>query len=140
VAEWQSADDPNNREKISRARRAAEQLFKPMPANGEQELPPQPGSGDGAAVPERRRSPRIFTMPPRVPASAQSEPAAEPKPPPRLPAARRRSAGVPPSQFGRIRALATYGMTRQQVADLYGVTVEEIGRILDYPAGSGNRQ
>jgi hypothetical protein len=37
---------------------------------------------------------------------------------------------VPPSQIGRIRALATYGMTPLQVAELYGVTVAEIERIL----------
>src|SRR5215469_10751479 len=29
VTEWQSADDRNNREKVTRARQAAEDLFKP---------------------------------------------------------------------------------------------------------------
>jgi hypothetical protein len=37
---------------------------------------------------------------------------------------------VPPSQIGRVRALATYGMTPVQVAELYGVTVGEIDRLL----------
>lgn len=34
------------------------------------------------------------------------------------------------SQFARIRALAKYGMTVAQVAELYGATVDEIERIL----------
>jgi len=34
-------------------------------------------------------------------------------------------------QIGRVRALATYGMTTAQVAELYGVTVDEIERVLD---------
>jgi hypothetical protein len=44
---------------------------------------------------------------------------------------------VPPSQIGRVRALATYGMTPVQVADLYGVTVAEIDRILKSPVYAG---
>jgi hypothetical protein len=34
------------------------------------------------------------------------------------------------SQFARIRALAKYGMTVAQVAQVYGVAVDEIERIL----------
>ena len=44
---------------------------------------------------------------------------------------------VPPSQIGRVRALATYGMTPLQVAELYGVTVAEIDRILKSPVYTG---
>jgi hypothetical protein len=44
---------------------------------------------------------------------------------------------VPPSQIGRVRTLATYGMTPVQVADLYGVTVAEIDRILKSPVYAG---
>jgi hypothetical protein len=44
---------------------------------------------------------------------------------------------VPPSQIGRVRALATYGMTALQVAELYGVTVAEIDRILKSPVYTG---
>jgi hypothetical protein len=44
---------------------------------------------------------------------------------------------VPPSQIGRVRALATYGMTPAQVAQLYGVTTDEINRILKVPIYSG---
>ena len=44
---------------------------------------------------------------------------------------------VPPSQIGRVRTLATYGMTPLQVAELYGVTVAEIDRILKSPVYAG---
>ena len=37
---------------------------------------------------------------------------------------------IPSSQFARIRALARYGMTVTQVAEVYGVAVGEIERIL----------
>jgi hypothetical protein len=33
------------------------------------------------------------------------------------------------SQYGRVRALLSYGMTRAQVADLYKVPVIEVDRI-----------
>jgi hypothetical protein len=37
---------------------------------------------------------------------------------------------IPQSQFARIRTLAKYGMTVLQVAQVYGVAVGEIERIL----------
>ena len=136
MAEWHSADDPNNRDKVNRARQAAEQLFKPAPVNTERDLPSQSGS-NGSLAEQQRRQPRIFTMPPRVPVNTEPEGSAKPKPAPRPAVARRRAATVSPSQFGRVRALATYGMTLEEVADLYGVAVEEIARILSYPVGAG---
>jgi hypothetical protein len=48
-------------------------------------------------------------------------------------ARRRDTAAIPFSQLGRVRALANYGMTRAQVAELYGVAIEEIDRIVDEP-------
>jgi hypothetical protein len=38
--------------------------------------------------------------------------------------------GIPVSQFERIRTWVKYGMTVPQVAQFYGVAVEEIKRIL----------
>ena len=58
---------------------------------------------------------------------------AEPKPSRRQAAIRGEPRGIPPSQFGRVRALARYGMTRTQVAELYGVAVDEIERIVTSP-------
>jgi len=127
VTEWHEADERNNRDKIDRARQAAEALFKPT---GEASEPLQ-AAEHTARSPEQqpRRQPRIFTIPPQRPATAEAETPAKPKPSPREPATGRRGA-VPPSQIGRVRALATYGMTTAQVAELYGVTVDEIERVL----------
>ena len=61
--------------------------------------------------------------------TAKVEPAAEPKQV-RAPAIRREARDIPASQFGRVRTLTKYGMTRAQVAELYGVTVQEIERII----------
>ena len=58
-------------------------------------------------------------------------------PPPQKSAPRRRSAAIPSSQLGRVRALATYGMTRAEVAELYGVTIEEIDQIVEEAAYKG---
>jgi hypothetical protein len=49
---------------------------------------------------------------------------------------RRKAREIPASQHGRVRALANYGMTREQVAELHGVTVDEIERISRYPTTS----
>jgi hypothetical protein len=60
--------------------------------------------------------------------TAEVEPAAEPK---QVRAAIKPEAhGIAASQFGRVRTLTEYGMTRAEVADLYGVTVQEIERII----------
>jgi hypothetical protein len=127
VTEWHEADERNNRDKIDRARQAAEALFKPTREPG----PPQAAeNAAGSTEQQSKRQPRIFTIPPQRPATAEAETPPKPKPSPREPATRRRGA-VPPSQIGRVRALATYGMTTAQVAELYGVTVDEIERVLD---------
>jgi hypothetical protein len=48
----------------------------------------------------------------------------------RTAAIRRETREIPASQHGRVRALTNYGMTPEQVAELYGVTVDEIERII----------
>jgi hypothetical protein len=42
-----------------------------------------------------------------------------------------------PSQFGRVRALTRYGMTRAQVAELYGVLTDEVEQIISRPGSRG---
>jgi hypothetical protein len=60
--------------------------------------------------------------------TAKIESAAEPK---QVRAVIKREArGIAASQFGRVRTLTKYGMTQSQVAELYGVTVREIERII----------
>jgi hypothetical protein len=58
------------------------------------------------------------------------EPAAEPKQIRRKAIAQRETRDIPVSQFGRVYTLTNYGMTRAQVAEFYGVTVDEIDRII----------
>ena len=54
---------------------------------------------------------------------------------PRNRTVRRETHKIPASQFGRVRALADYGMTRTQVAELYGAGIDEVERIL-FDAGA----
>jgi hypothetical protein len=61
------------------------------------------------------------------------EPAAEPKQIRRKAIDKRGTREIPLSQFGRVRTLTTYGMTPAQVAELYGVAVGEIDRIIRRP-------
>jgi len=130
VTEWHATDEQNNRDKLDRAREAAEALFTPTQESKDRELPEATGSNAGSTEQQSKRQPRIFTIPPQRPATAEAETQPKPKPSPREPATRRRGA-VPPMQIGRVRALATYGMTTAEVAELYRVTVDEIERVLD---------
>jgi len=68
--------------------------------------------------------------------AAEVEPPTQPKPTRRQRTVRRETRTIPASQFGRIRALTNYGMTQAQVADLYGVSVDEIERIVREPSSS----
>ena len=130
LTEWPS-DAHTDREKIDRARRNAEDLFKPRP---------QPKSADAAAAAENSipptehqspRQPRIFRIPPVVPMrAAKGEALVEAKPVRQQRTVRRETGSIPASQFGRVRALASYGMTPAQVAEYYGVGVDEIERII----------
>jgi hypothetical protein len=133
VDEWQSADERNNREKITRARQAAEDLFKRAQPNADVETAGPAPNGDAPHEQEPRRQPRIFTAPSRLPPSPKVEPAVAAQPVRQRAVAKHSTRTVPPSQIGRVRTLATYGMTPVQVADLYGVTVAEIDRILKSP-------
>jgi hypothetical protein len=70
-------------------------------------------------------------IPPVVPMkAAKTVVPAEPKPIKQRPAAKRAALHIPPSQFGRVRALANYGMTQAEVAEVYGVEVGEVERIV----------
>ena len=68
------------------------------------------------------RKPRILAISPAVPirGAAVEAPVSLEPPAPKIPA----------SRFARIRTWVTYGMTASDVAQVYGVAVEEIERIL----------
>ena len=137
MTEWQSADDRNGREKITRARQAAEDLFKPTQQNTGVDVARSTPSAASRAEPQPRREPRIFVVPPRAPISAPAERPTGPKPIRRKATTRRETVAVPASQMGRVRALTSYGMTRAQVAKLYDVSIDEIERIIRGPVYSG---
>ena len=114
-------------------RQDAEDLFKPkqQTTGGPISAPNDASSAEH----QPRRQPRIFAIPPAMPISAaKMEPAAEPNQIRRKATAKRETRQIPVSQFGRVRTLTSYGMTREQVAELYGVAVDEIDRIIRRPS------
>jgi hypothetical protein len=135
LTEWQTVDARNDRERINKARQNAEDLFKP----GQQTIRPDlPTSAPDAApsAEQPRRQPRIFVIPPQMPMSAakvESPADQKQKQVRRRAVIRHKAHKIPASQHGRVRALTSYGMTREQVADVYGVTVDEIERIMSRP-------
>jgi len=64
----------------------------------------------------------VLTIAPVAPVHAEREAPVSPK--------QQMTPGIPRSQFARIRAWAKYGMTVGQVAEVCGVAVGEIERIL----------
>jgi hypothetical protein len=127
--DWQTADARNDRDRIDRARQEAENLFRPKAAEpGTDAAEPNGGSPTDLHPP---RQPRVFRIPPVVPmAAARGDAPTVRARAPRQPTERRQTQKIPASQFGRVRALADYGMTRTQVAELYGVGIDEVERIL----------
>ena len=128
--DWQTASARNDRERSNRTRQNAEDLFKPKLQTTRADVP----NDDSSAEYQPRRQPRIFAIPPVVPMSTTKvEPAAEPKQIRRKAIDKRGTREIPLSQFGRVRTLTSYGMTPAQVAELYGVAVGEIDRIIRRP-------
>jgi hypothetical protein len=141
--DWQTAD----RDQINKARRAAEDLFRPKrpqestaPTTTPKDVP---GSGEAAAASETAapRKPRIIAIPAIVPMRDYIAEPPAPEPAPAAPVVRReatppkatvkkRVPKIPEAQYGRIQALASYGMTLAEVAAFYGVTEAEIERII----------
>jgi hypothetical protein len=133
--DWQTASARNDRERINRTRQNAEDLFKPKQQPTREDVPTSAPNDASSAENQSHRQPRLFAIPPVMPMNtAKVEPAAVPKHVQRTAAVRRETREIPASQFGRARALTTYGMTQAQVAELYGVTVDEIEKIIRRPS------
>jgi hypothetical protein len=128
-----------DRQQAHRAREAAEALFRPKahtppsdtsttraaPADAPatQISPPAPPLERDAL-----RKPRILAATATTPVPTKAaDPPVSPGSTPRRPAGRHK---VLSSAYGRIRALVNYGMTIADVADLYGVPVSEVERIV----------
>ena len=129
LPESQTANARDDRQRINRAHQNAEDLFKPRQQTILAEVPTSARDAASSAESQPRRQPRIFTIQPQMPTSAAMAPPTEPKPIRRR-AVRRQTPEIPASQLGRVRALMNYGMTREQVAELYGVAVDEVERII----------
>lgn len=108
------ADD---RERITRARQAAEALFSAKPPVSRPLVPDTPPADQSA------RKPRVLGFVPSAPVGVE-----EVKPPVRP--EQQMPGAIPRSQFARIRALVKYGMTVAQVAAVYGIAVGDVERIL----------
>jgi hypothetical protein len=108
--------DADESHQITRAREAAEALFAPN-CQVSEELARESSSLTGPLT----RKPRVFRVEPapthheKVTASVRPEPQI------------RRN--IPKAHFGRIRTWLRYGMTVSQVAELYGVPVEQVEHI-----------
>ena len=132
--DWQTASARNDRDRINRTRQNAEDLFKPKQQPARADVPTSAPNDAPSAEHQPRRQPRIFAIRPVAPMNtAKVEPAAEPKQIRRAAAMGRETRQIPASQFGRVRALTRYGMTRAQVAELHGVIVDEIEKIIRRP-------
>jgi hypothetical protein len=106
----------DDRERITRARQAAESLFAPKPSA-------KLSSVREPAAAEVRK-PRVLQIIPPAPAERDDAPATPPV------ASEPRVCEIPRSEFARIRTWVKYGMTISQVAAIYGVDSGEIGRLL----------
>jgi hypothetical protein len=126
---WQPTNAHDDHAQVTKAREAAEALFKPNKV----ERTEAPTSASVAASPPDHpapRVPRIIPMPSTMPVTEGTlAPSTDPRPKSRRETIRRRTE-VPASQHDRVRALAGYGMTVDEVAELYGVQVGVIERIV----------
>lgn len=108
----------DERERITRARRAAEALF-----TTKRQVTKQSVSDSLPSVDQSTRKPRVLKV--LSPAPVRHEEGNAP-----VESKERITPEIPTSQFARIRAWVKYGMTAAQVAGIYGVAVDVIERIL----------
>jgi len=114
----QQPDPPgDDHERITRARQAAEALFTPKPPVSRASV----SNAAPAELPPRKpRVLRVLSQPAirleKVKGPVRREPQTTP--------------AVPRSHFRRIRTWVKYGMTITQIAQVYGVDIGEIERIL----------
>jgi hypothetical protein len=115
----QSLPQDDDRERIARARLAAEALFTAKPPIGE-----HPATPTQAPAGQTARKPRVLSIVP--PALASREPVRTPSARRRKPIKRR----IPRAEHAQIRTWVHYGMTTAEVAGVCGVEVAEVERIL----------
>lgn len=128
-ASRQVDDAHRDSQHVNSARHAAEALFKPKAQAAPLRHPSPTGDAVASEQPPQR-TPRILTS-----SKAEPEPRPERETPDAAPAARQAAAAqpaanIPASEYRRVRTLATYGMTPEQVAELYEASLNEVTRII----------
>jgi hypothetical protein len=106
--------------RITRARQAAEALFAPKLQVTEQSV-----LSSLAAAEQSARKPRVLAISPPSPVPLEVEPVGKPANP-----EEQVRPEIPVSKFAHIRTLVKYGMKVSQVAEVYGVAVGAIERVL----------
>jgi hypothetical protein len=109
----------DERERITRARRAAEALF----TTKRQVTKLSSVSDSLLSVDQSPREPRVLKALPPAPVRHEEGPAP-------VKSQERITSEIPTSQFARIRAWVKYGMSVAQVAGVYGVAADVIERIV----------
>ena len=112
------------------ALRAAQALFKPKAKAEPTDAQVPPADGVAPAEQPIRRKARILMASQPVPAQPEAETQAPLPIEGQAVAKQPAAAEIPASEHGRVRALAKYGMTVEQVAGLYEVSVDEVRRII----------
>ena len=107
----------DDRQQITRAREAAEALFRPKRQLIEPSVPETPPAAASSA-----RKPRVLAIASPAPVHVEREAPVSAK--------QQMTPEIPLSQFDRVRTWVRYGMTASQVAEVCGVPVGEIERIL----------
>jgi hypothetical protein len=111
--------NPSHQEDISRARQAAEALFVP-----ERRVANPAASATVFTTGQTVRKPRILSAVPVPPTGVEAVEA------PIKVVSQRKREKIPAAHVARIRTWVKYGMTISQVAEAYGVTIDEIESIL----------
>jgi hypothetical protein len=128
--DWQPTNARDDREQLNKAREAADALFTPKKQIERAEEPTSALVAPSQVEQPTPRTPRIIAMPAAMPVTDEIVAPSTDSKPGRRRTVSRRPAKVPASQHDRIRTLVTYGMTVAEVADLYGVPVDIIDRIV----------
>ena len=120
---------PNDRERANKARQAAEALFAPKPRAVEAPAAPtRPAANDRvSAAPKASSAPVVQNALPVIRKSGAALPATRNSDDE---AAARK---IPASHVTRIRTWLRYGMNIAEVAQIYGVDIDDIERVLGKP-------
>ncbi len=135
TSDWPTASRHDARRVLNQAREAAEALFTPkqlrIPTPGPTASAPA-GSSSAAPAHAEPRQARVFgiTATGEIGGEKQGRIVATPEAKARRPSSRHPAPKILLADHGRILALVQYGLTPEQVADLYGVSPEQIERIV----------